>query len=843
MTAPWPAPPDDVARYPLSPPTRSGRAAAAVGVVLGALWCLGLVVGGQGLGWVVDQVALLTGRPLPHHLWYLGLLATVAAVAAPAALLAFASRPAWSRAAGRAWLTAAALAVWCGLARLVPPSAHEAYLALLALLAGAGTVGVRLLRRRYAADRPGRPAPRALDAGRSRGVGRAATRRCAHLRGAGPSAGTVHDNAAAAGAHPGGAPTAGGAGRDGALLGAAAGLLALLPWLWAGALGGPLESALALLAAAAVGAAAAAVLDTAFWDAHRGVSPAGRTLRAAPVAGVALVVLGAGVGTPGPHLAVLAVLGALGVAVAALGTPGAAGWAVAAAAAGPLAFVDTEEVTLVLTGREVPFYAALATGAAVLLAWAGGAACLAAARCAPRRAAARRAVSAAVAVTLVAAGAVSYAALGQPGFHGDRLFVVLRDQAPLTGLPGAAPGLAGHAARVGAVHARLVAHATRAQADLRRTLTDWGVDHTPYYLMNAVEVHAGPALRPALARRADVARVLSSPRLRPLPAPPPTTTGRAARPPGVGWNVTMVGADAAWQRGATGRGVTVGTSDSGVDGAHPALAAGFRGGDDSWYDPWSDSRTPTDHGGHGTHTLGSAVGRLGIGVAPDARWVGCVNLDRNLANPARYLDCLQYMLAPFPPGGDPFRDGRPARAPHVLTNSWGCPEIEGCDAGALRPATAALAAAGIFVVAAAGNSGPGCGTITDPPAPYADVFTVGAVDRTGAVASFSSRGPTADGTPKPDVVAPGAAVLSAMPGGGYAVLDGTSMAAPHVAGVVALLWSAYPALAGDVAATAGILRRTAGVARTAGARCAGAEEPLVGAGLVNAPAALTAAAG
>ncbi|HEX5741015.1 MAG TPA: S8 family serine peptidase, partial [Pilimelia sp.] len=613
------------------------------------------------------------------------------------------------------------------------------------------------------------------------------------------------------------------------------GSLALLPWLWAGALGGPLESALALLAAAAVGAAAAAVLDATFWDAHRGLSPARRTLRAAPVAGVALVVLGAGVGAPGPHLAVLTVLGALGVAVAALGTPRAAGWAVGVAAVGPLAFVDAEEVTLILTGRDVPFYTVLATAAAVLLAWAG-----AAARLALPPLARTPAVAAAAALAVVAAG--GYAALGQPGFHGDRLFVVLRDQAPLTGLPAAPPGLPGHAARVGAVHARLVAHATRAQTGLRRTLDDLGVAYTPYYLMNAVEVHAGVALLPALQRRTDVARVLPSPRLRPLPAPPPRTTGGAARPPGVGWNVTMVGADAAWQRGATGRGVTVGASDSGVDAAHPALAAGFRGGDDSWYDPWNGSRTPTDRGGHGTHTLGSAVGRLGIGVAPDAQWVGCVNFDRNLANPARYLDCLQYMLAPFPPGGNPFSDGRPARAPHVLTNSWGCPPVEGCDADTLRPATAALAAAGIFVVAAAGNSGPGCGTVTDPPAPYADVFTVGAVDRHGAVGSFSSRGPAADGTSKPDVVAPGEDVLSAMPGGGYEILDGTSMAAPHVAGVVALLWSARPALAGDVAGTAGILRRTAGTARTAGARCAGAEEPLVGAGLVDAPAALAAAA-
>ncbi len=146
-------------------------------------------------------------------------------------------------------------------------------------------------------------------------------------------------------------------------------------------------------------------------------------------------------------------------------------------------------------------------------------------------------------------------------------------------------------------------------------------------------------------------------------------------------------------------------------------------------------------------------------MAPGAEWVGCVNLDRNLGNPARYLDCLQFMLAPFPAGGDPFTDGRPERAPHVLTNSWGCPPIEGCDPAALSPAATALTTAGIFVVAAAGNSGPRCGSIEDPPAPYADVFTVGAVDDTRTVADFSSRGPAVGGAAKPDVVAPGAGVL------------------------------------------------------------------------------------
>src|SRR5205814_7236358 len=129
----------------------------------------------------------------------------------------------------------------------------------------------------------------------------------------------------------------------------------------------------------------------------------------------------------------------------------------------------------------------------------------------------------------------------------------------------------------------------------------------------------------------------------------------------------------------------------GVDGTHPALARGFRGGDDSWLDPFG-GRTPTDHQGHGTHTLATAVG-AGVGVAPGATWMGCVNLPRNLGSPAAYLTCLQYMLAPYPAGGDPLRDGRPARAADVLTNSWGCPAQEGCDRGTFAPALAALTSA------------------------------------------------------------------------------------------------------------------------------------------------------
>jgi subtilisin family serine protease len=183
-----------------------------------------------------------------------------------------------------------------------------------------------------------------------------------------------------------------------------------------------------------------------------------------------------------------------------------------------------------------------------------------------------------------------------------------------------------------------------------------------------------------------------------------------------------------------------------------------------------------------------------------------------MGNPAYYLDCMQFMLAPFPLHGDPFRDGDPTRGAMVLNNSWGCPEIEGCDPNTLLPAVSALRSAGIFVEASAGNDGPACASIADPPALYAPSYTTGAIDSNGNLASFSSLGPvTIDGSRriKPDILAPGVDVLSATPGGTYAAYPGTSMAGPHVVRVVALMWSANPALIGDIERTEAILDATA----------------------------------
>ncbi|MGD1992194.1 MAG: S8 family serine peptidase, partial [Anaerolineae bacterium] len=229
-----------------------------------------------------------------------------------------------------------------------------------------------------------------------------------------------------------------------------------------------------------------------------------------------------------------------------------------------------------------------------------------------------------------------------------------------------------------------------------------------------------------------------------------------------------------------------------------------------------DSPEPCDDHGHGTHTMGTMVGDDGgdnqIGVAPGAEWIGCRNMDRGYGTPASYIECFEFFLAPYPIGGDPLTDGRPDLAPDVVNNSWGCPPSEGCDPDTLRATVEAVRAAGILVVTSAGNSGPICGSVDDPPAIYEAALSVGATYASDAITSFSSRGPvTVDGSNrrKPDISAPGSGIRSSVPGGGYASMSGTSMAAPHVSGVAALLWSFAPHLLGDVAGTEILMERTA----------------------------------
>ncbi len=408
---------------------------------------------------------------------------------------------------------------------------------------------------------------------------------------------------------------------------------------------------------------------------------------------------------------------------------------------------------------------------------------------------------------------VLYFGLGQPGLFGEKYFVVLKEQADLSAVEKIADQ---NNARREFIYQTLSKHAQKTQAGLVSLFQRRHISYQSYYLVNGIEVSGGPLLRLWLQSRPEVDRVLDNPMLRPLNQDIPAAEGMSSAPTDIEWNLTSIEADKVWELGITGKGIVVGQSDSGVQGDHVELADGYRGkseGDDyNWFDPWNHSRSPVDIGGHGTHTLGSILGNK-VGVAPDAEWIGCVNLARNLGNPAYYLDCMQFMLAPFPQDGDPMKDGDPTKGAQILNNSWGCPEIEGCDAAIYESAVKALQDAGIFVVVSAGNSGySGCGSVDAPPAIYADVFTVGAFNSYGELSAFSSLGPVLiDGSnrTKPDIIAPGENVLSAFPENTYEIASGTSMAGPHVVGVVALMWSANPRLIGEVEQTRQILAETA----------------------------------
>lgn len=613
---------------------------------------------------------------------------------------------------------------------------------------------------------------------------------------------------------------AGPAGTRGLGVAGLAGIVVVWPWIRYGAWGSPLDVILATGEGGAlgvIGGALAVRLAESLDDGSRG--PGWNIWLGGLILAAALAMLAWGVPVPGSRLLLALAVPPLGWAAVALAHRGS--WAAPAlllglAAAGALVFFDPAEITLILLEGDIVVWAlraavsAAAVGLAVsLVLWIGAGVVGTRLR---RRVPAIFGPVAAIVAAMVVVGLI--ASTGRTAFYGDEFFIVLRDEAGLTGIESMQP----REARIRAVYETLTRHALESQRDLRAFLDRRGVAYTPFYLMNAVEVHSSdPLLRAELAGRQDVDRVLDSPRLRPLPAPPSPMRGDAAPPADVTWGIGDIGADRVWQEfGVRGAGIIIGQSDSGVDAGHPALRDGYlgrNGSDDyAWFDPWYGRRVPEDLGGHGTHTLGTILGDGGIGVAPDAGWIACANLPRNLGNPADYLACLQFMLAPHPQGGDPFAQGDPARAAHILNNSWGCPPLEGCDPGTLESAVAALRTAGIFVVASAGNDGPPCRTIDSPPALFDQAFTVGAYARGGDVASFSSRGPvTADGSgrTKPDIAAPGAEILSALPESSYGYLDGTSMAGPHVAGVVALMWAAQPALVGDIARTEELLTQTA----------------------------------
>ncbi|MGW2473850.1 S8 family serine peptidase [Streptomyces sp. NPDC001665] len=394
-------------------------------------------------------------------------------------------------------------------------------------------------------------------------------------------------------------------------------------------------------------------------------------------------------------------------------------------------------------------------------------------------------------------------------------WVYLHDEADLKG----AAKISDRARQGREVQSRLQKTARTSQAALLDVLRDAGASYTPFWIANTVEVKGDAKLLERITALPEVDRVTGD---RTYALPEMKAAQDEPTVDDVEWGVDRIGAPQVWKDyKATGEGIVVGSIDSGVQYDHPALVKQYRGNngdgtfthDYNWYDPTVSCgivfSMPCDNVGHGTHTVGTMVGDGGtgnhIGVAPGAKWMAAKGCAGSTCSQRDLLAAGQFMLAPTDSNG---KNPRPDLRPHVVNNSWGS-AAAGADPW-FEQTVQAWVAAGIFPVFSNGNEGPDCGTDGNP-GNLKESYGVGAFGADGTIASFSSRGPSEfdDDLIKPDVSAPGVAIRSTYPGGKYAVGSGTSMAAPHVAGSIALLWSAAPAVARNIDATRRLLDETA----------------------------------
>ncbi|WP_051467879.1 S8 family serine peptidase [Actinomadura oligospora] len=443
------------------------------------------------------------------------------------------------------------------------------------------------------------------------------------------------------------------------------------------------------------------------------------------------------------------------------------------------------------------------------------------------------------------------------------IWIRMSDKADLSG----AAKVKDRAERGRAVMNGLKVKADKTQGPVQKALKDAGLTGRSFWATNAIYVANVPEsvakkvaaipgvaeIRPSrtyqlqkpveAAEPKAVAKPKAVVKPKAVAEPKARATTRAAA---VAWGVTDIKADRVWtETGRRGEGVVVASVDSGVQYDHPALVRQYRGNngdgtftnDYNWFDPAGicKTATPCDNNKHGTHTMGTMVGDDGqgnqIGVAPGAKWIAAKGCETDGCSDTSLLASLQWMLAPTD-HGDANPD--PAKRPDIVNNSWGSPPS---NDPLFEDVELAWAASGIMGVWANGNNGPNCET-SGAPGSRTINYSVGAYDSAGRIASFSSRGPGQDGLVKPNISAPGVDVRSSVPGGAYSELSGTSMATPHVAGAVALLWSARPEYQRDLAKTRELLNLTA--VDTPDAQCGGtpANNPVYGEGRLDVLAAV-----
>ena len=415
--------------------------------------------------------------------------------------------------------------------------------------------------------------------------------------------------------------------------------------------------------------------------------------------------------------------------------------------------------------------------------------------------------------------------------HQAEFFVVLTEQADL----GQAANLQTKAEKGRFVYNALLNKAQTTQGPIIQWLAGRGLEYSPFYIVNMILVKGTRQVAEELAARPDVARIEGNPHIQnhfPQPESVEEAPPSLKRPATIEPGINYTHAPQVWSLGFTGQDIVVASADTGVRWTHNALKPHYRGWDGmnadhdyNWHDSihdsvgnpcGNDSPFPCDDVAHGSHTTGTMIGDDGagnqIGMAPGAKWIGCRNMNQGDGTPARYIECMQWFLAPTRIGGG---DPDPTKAPDITNNSWECPASEGCSFDTLQAAVEAQAAAGIMMVSAAQNSGPSCSTVQNPPGIYEATYTAGALNTgTDTIASFSSRGPvTSDGSNriKPDITAPGTGTRSSTNASdtSYANFSGTSMATPHIAGAMALLWSAIPSLRHQLTASRDALNNSA----------------------------------
>ncbi len=353
--------------------------------------------------------------------------------------------------------------------------------------------------------------------------------------------------------------------------------------------------------------------------------------------------------------------------------------------------------------------------------------------------------------------------------------------------------------------------AGRTQGPILTLLQQRGVPYQSFFIVNMIKVTGDRRLMEELAARADVARIDANPYVRAVT--PMQSAVDSFQPAGIEWNVTTGEGAGSLEHGIhrnrpgssrRGHRGTVGPSRA----EEPLSRLGWPAGESRLQ--LARRRQPAfpDSGRSLMVTALSLSARWWAMTARATRsaWLrersglpAAIWMPAARQPPSTYTECFQFLIAPYPVGGG---QGDPGKAPDSINNSWGCPPSEGCSYDTLKSIVEAVRAAGIFPAVAAGNSGPNCSSITDPPAIYNAAYTVGATDSNNNIASFSSRGPVkVDGSnrTKPDISAPGQSIRGAVPGNGYqSGWSGTSMATPHIAGGIALLWQANPSLVGNI---------------------------------------------